>query len=96
MNADMNVLVKCAHNISDEGNRKQRFKNGLQTLEHSHSPLPIAFQIKGYVDARHRELIDLVENDEVEYGRADLFDGHHLYNEGMITHPGRLQRKEKK
>jgi hypothetical protein len=96
MNADMNVLVKCAHNISDEGNRKQRFKNGLQFLEHSHSPLPIAFHIKGYVDARHRELIDLVENDEVEYGRADLFDGHHLYHEGMITHPGRLQREEKK
>jgi hypothetical protein len=92
MNADMNLLVKCAHNISDTGNRKQRFKNGLQTLEESH-PLPTAFYIKGYVDARHRELIDLVENDEEEYGRADLFDGHHLYKEHMITHPGRLQKK---
>jgi hypothetical protein len=95
MNADMNMLVKCAHNISDKGNRKQRFENGLKTLEESH-PLPTAFYIKGYVDARHRELIDLVENDEEEYGRADLFDGHHLYKENTITHPGRLQKKDER
>ena len=29
MNADLNLLVKCAHNISDQGNRKQRLENGL-------------------------------------------------------------------
>ena len=92
LNADLNLLVKCAHNISDEGNRKRRLKNGLQLLEEMYS-LPAAFQIEGYVDARHRELITILEQDEKEYGRADKFDGNHLYQEHMLTHTGRIQKE---
>lgn len=95
MNADMNLFVKCAHNISDDGNRKQRLENGLAILAQSY-PLPSAFQLEGYVDARHEEMVALVEKDEEEYGRADLFDGHHLYKEEMLTHKGRIQMEKEK
>jgi len=93
VNADLNLLVKCVHNISDEGNRKQRVPNGLQALQEQ-VRLPIAFQLEGYIDARHRELTAIVEKDEEEYGRADNFDGHHLYTEHMLTHKGRRQIEE--
>ena len=33
LNADLNLLVKCAHNISDEGNRKRRLENGLINID---------------------------------------------------------------
>ena len=95
MNADMSLFVKCAHNISDEGNRKQRLENGLQILAESY-PLPEAFQLEGYVDARHDEMVTLVEEDEKEYGRVDKFDGHHLYGEHMLTHKGRIHTEGKK
>jgi len=95
MNADMNLFVKCAHNISDEGNRKQRLDHGLEILAQSYS-LPEAFQLEGYVDARHKEMVVLVEEDEEEYGRADKFDGHHLYSEHMLTQKGRIHTREKR
>eukprot|EP00553_Chaetoceros_curvisetus_P005922 CAMPEP_0204618206 /NCGR_PEP_ID=MMETSP0717-20131115/4938_1 /ASSEMBLY_ACC=CAM_ASM_000666 /TAXON_ID=230516 /ORGANISM="Chaetoceros curvisetus" /LENGTH=463 /DNA_ID=CAMNT_0051631897 /DNA_START=24 /DNA_END=1415 /DNA_ORIENTATION=+ len=89
MNADMNLLLKCAHELPDEGNRKQRVENGLKELE-KESGLPLALQLKGYVEARHKETVRMLEKDEEEYGRADNFDGHHLYNEGRdLTHKGR-------
>ena len=33
MNADINLLVKCAQNISDEGNQKQRIVPATTTLK---------------------------------------------------------------
>lgn len=95
MNADMNLFIKCAHNISDEGNRKQRLENGLDLFTESF-PLPAAFELEGYIDARHEEMVALIEKDEEEYGRADKFDGHHLYNENMLTHAGRKHKEENK
>lgn len=93
MNADLNVLVKCVHNISDHGNRKQRLLNGLELLAQQFD-LPAAFQLPGYVEARHAEVLALVLQDEEEYGRADKFDAHHLYNEEtMLTHPGRRHQQ---
>ena len=91
LNADMNLFVKCAHNISDAGNRKERLQNGLDLLSQSYK-LPVAFEIDGYVDARHAEMKILVENDEEEFGRADKFDGNHLYNSEMLTKPGRKNK----
>ena len=90
MNADINLLVKCVHNISDEGNKKQRIVNGLEVFLELF-PLPASFLLEGYIDARHEEMKALVKKDEEEYGRADMFDGNHLYKEHMLTHPGRRQ-----
>jgi len=95
INADLNLLVKCVHNISDEGNRKQRVINSLEVLQ-KQVKLPWAFQIEGYIKARHEELTAIVEKDEKEYGRADKFDGHHLYKEHMLTHKGRRHFIEEK
>ena len=92
IHADINMFVKCAHNLPDKGNRKQRFLNGLAAVEESHPTLLAAFSIKGYFYARHCEMIDLLKTDKKEYGRADLFDGQHLRWKEMLTHPGRLQR----
>merc|ERR1712238_375949 len=65
LNADMNLFVKCAHNISDEGNRKRRVPHGLEGLQEQFR-LPVAFQLEGYAEARHREMIAMVEKDEEE------------------------------
>jgi len=88
MNADMNLFVKCVHNISDDGNRKRRLENGLEILDKEYG-LPIAMQLPEYIEKRHEELKALLEEDEREYGRADLFDGHHLYGVHMLTNPGK-------
>ena len=49
--------------------------------------------VDGYVDARHDEMVRLVEEDEKEYGRADKFDGNHLYKEEHhLTHSGRKNK----
>ena len=42
INADLNILVKCMHNMSDVGNRKRRVENGLKVLE-DELALPVAF-----------------------------------------------------
>ena len=94
MNADLMVMVKCIHNVSDDGDRKRRLVNGLKMLEDEFE-LPAAFQLPGYIDKRHAEIKALVEEDELQNGRADKFDGHHLYGEHMITHPGRRQTQKK-
>ena len=91
LNADMNLFVKCAHDIDDTGNRKIRLKNGLNILEREYN-LPAAFLVDGYVDARHDEMVKLVEEDEKEYGRADKFDGNHLYHVDHLTHSGRKNK----
>ena len=98
MNADLNLLVKCVHNISDVGNRKERLDNGLALLvAKKEYDLPAAFKINGYIDARHQEVLKLLLEDEKVYGRADFFDGNHLYNETtMLSHPGRQHREKKK
>jgi len=94
MNSDLMLLVKCCHNISDTGNRKQRLVDGLEMLDNEFG-LPASFRLEGYVDARHREMTALVVSDEEEYGRADNFDGHHLYQEKMLTKPGRRHAQSK-
>mmetsp|Transcript_37639 Transcript_37639/g.90765 ORF Transcript_37639/g.90765 Transcript_37639/m.90765 type:complete len:555 (-) Transcript_37639:42-1706(-) len=91
LNADMNLFVKCAHDIDDTGNKKSRLKNGLDILGREYK-LPAAFLIDGYVDARHDEMVKLVEEDEKEYGRADKFDGNHLYHVDHLTHSGRKNK----
>jgi hypothetical protein len=91
LNADMSMFVKCAHDIDDTGNRKTRLENGLGILE-QHFKLPAAFQVDGYMDARHDEMVKLVEEDEKEYGRADNFDGNHLYHVDHLTHSGRKNK----
>lgn len=63
MNADVNLFVKCAHDIDDTGIRKIRLTNGLDILERE-SQLPAAFQVDGYVDARHDEMVKLVEDED--------------------------------
>ena len=80
MNSDLNLLVKSVHNISDEGNRKQRLENGLKKLEDEYE-LPMAFQLPGYVEKRHQELKAMLEEDELEYERADKYDGYGKHND---------------
>jgi len=91
INADFNLLVKCARNASDEGDFKQRYKNELDILANT-SQLPALFQIENYVKTRHEEMKALVQEDEDEYGRADKFDGYNEYEEHMLTHLGRRQK----
>ena len=85
LNADMNLLVRCARGSDDTGSRKRRHPKGLDALKHT---LPRAFQILCYVEARHQELAAIVRADEEYYGRADGFDAHHLYNESMLSQKG--------
>ena len=93
INADMNMFVKCAHELPDEGNRKQRLENGLEELEKENGGLPVAFQLERYTDMRHKEMVKIVEQDEEIYGRADNFDGHHIYMEDRdLTHKGRKNK----
>lgn len=95
LNADMNLLVKCAHDIDDAGNKKTRLKNGLNLLELEFK-LPAAFQVDGYVDARHDEMVKLVEEDEKEYGRADKYNGNSLYKaDHHLTHSGQKNKMKK-
>ena len=55
--------------------------------------VPKAFQLPGYMKARHEELLGLIQKDEEIYGQADLFDGHHLYNEtDHLTLKGKIHR----
>ena len=79
-------------NRTDDGNRKQRLQNGLKILKDAFA-LPVAFQISGYVEKRHEEVKAMVEEDEREYGRADKYDGHNMYRDHMLTHPGTKHRK---
>ena len=88
----MNMFVKCAHNLPDKGNRTQRFLKDLAAVEENHLTPLANFSIQAYVDARHCKIIDLIEKDREEYGRADLFDGYHLYRKETLMHPGRIQR----
>jgi len=88
IDTDLTLLVRCMRNMSDDGNRKQRLTNGLDILAETFE-LPVLFQVKGYVDARHEEVKFLIKMDEEEYGRADNFTGHHIYRDNMLTHPGR-------
>lgn len=78
-------LSKNYENIDKSNNNKNTNQNYIT--------LPLAFQIPGYVESRHKELIAMVQQDEEEYGRADRYDGHHMYKEHMLTHKGR-QHKE--
>ena len=82
----MNLLVRCARGSDDSTSRKQRHPQGLAALNYA---LPRAFAIPGYIQNRHQELQEIVRADEAYYGRADGFDGNHLYNEtNMLTHKG--------
>lgn len=92
LNADLNLMVRCARGADDSTSRKRRHPLGLKALNHS---LPVAFQIPGYISSRHDELAQMVQSDEAQYGRADGYDGHHLYNEtNMLTHKGQQHQKE--
>ena len=95
LNADLNVLVKCVMERDDTGNRWQRLEHGLEKMKNNSYDLPIAFQLEGYNERRFEEVKKLIAVDEEEYGRADKFDGHHLYSESlMLTHKGRRQHND--
>jgi len=104
LNADMSLFVKCAHNISDAENRKKRINQtdlvsivgGQRHMIEDHLEPLVFHTLKGYVDARHEEMVALVEKDEEIYGRADKFDGNHLYKDNMLTHPGKIYNTELK
>ncbi|KAL9178493.1 hypothetical protein ACHAXT_001831 [Thalassiosira profunda] len=58
IHGDLNVMVVCGLNVSNPVyTKKERWAGGLETLK---GPIPLAFQIKGYVGGKMAELKDML------------------------------------
>lgn len=56
----LDLMVDCALDRSEEGNERIRIKGGLNALE---GPIPLAFSVPSYSEIRHAELKDIIWQD---------------------------------